>query len=87
VRTTTASRAGSSREISTQAVMFWAGDGHEYGHVRDVEAYELTRLDNGRRVGTGAKHGFCYFDNTPTGWGCRVRPAPRSTAAAARQPT
>jgi Lysyl oxidase len=57
--------AGSYREVSTPAVMFWAGDGHEHWHVRDVEAYELIRLDNGRRVGTGAKHGFCYFDNTP----------------------
>jgi hypothetical protein len=57
--------AGSFREVSTPAVMFWAGDGHEHWHVRDVEAYELIRLDNGRRVGTGAKHGFCYFDNTP----------------------
>jgi hypothetical protein len=57
--------AGSYREISTPAVMFWAGDGHDHWHVRDVEAYQLTRLDNGRRVGTGAKHGFCYFDNTP----------------------
>jgi hypothetical protein len=57
--------AGSYREISTPAVMFWAGDGHDHWHVRDVEAYQLTRLDNGRRVGTGAKHGFCYFDSTP----------------------
>jgi hypothetical protein len=57
--------AGSSREVSTPAVMFWAGDGHDHWHVRDAEAYELTRLDNGRKVGTGAKHGFCYFDNTP----------------------
>jgi hypothetical protein len=57
--------AGSYREISTPAVMFWSGDGHDHWHVRDVEAYELIRLDNGRRVGTGAKHGFCYFDNTP----------------------
>jgi Lysyl oxidase len=57
--------AGSYRDRSTPAVMFWAGDGHDHWHVRDVEAYELTRLDNGRRVGTGAKHGFCYFDNTP----------------------
>jgi hypothetical protein len=23
----------------------------------------LTRLDNGRKVGTIAKHGFCFFDN------------------------
>jgi hypothetical protein len=56
--------AGSYREISTPAVMFWSGDGHDHWHVRDVEAYRLIRLDNGRRVGTGAKHGFCYFDNT-----------------------
>jgi len=57
--------AGSSREVNTPAVMFWAGDGHDHWHIRDIEAYRLTRLDNGRRVGTGAKHGFCYFDNTP----------------------
>ena len=57
--------AGSSRRVSTPAVMFWAGDGHDHWHVRDVEAYRLIRLDNGRRVGTGAKEGFCYFDNTP----------------------
>jgi hypothetical protein len=57
--------AGSYRDVATPAVMFWAGDGHDHWHVRDVEAYELTRLDNGHRVGTGAKHGFCYFDNTP----------------------
>jgi hypothetical protein len=56
--------AGSYREISTPAVMFWSGDGHDHWHVRDVEAYRLIRVDNGRRVGTGAKHGFCYFDNT-----------------------
>jgi hypothetical protein len=31
--------AGSYREISTPAVMFWAGDGHDHWHVRDVEAY------------------------------------------------
>jgi len=57
--------AGSSRGVDTPARMFWAGDGHSHWHVRDVEAYELSRLDNGHKVGTGAKHGFCYFDNTP----------------------
>jgi hypothetical protein len=57
--------SGSSRQVSTPAVMFWAGDGHDHWHILDIEAYRLTRLDNGRRVGTGAKHGFCYFDNTP----------------------
>ena len=51
--------AGSCRQVSTPAVMFWAGDGHDHRQVRDVEAFRLVRLDNGRRVGTGAKHGFC----------------------------
>ena len=57
--------AGSYRDVPVPTVMFWAGDGHDHWHVRDVEGYELTRLDNGTRVGTGAKHGFCYFDTTP----------------------
>jgi hypothetical protein len=56
--------AGSYRDLDTAAVMFYAGDGHDHWHVRDAQAYELLRLDNGSRVGTGAKHGFCYFDNT-----------------------
>jgi hypothetical protein len=55
--------AGSYREIGTSATMFYAGDGHNHWHVRDAEAYELRRLDNGVKVGTGAKHGFCYYDN------------------------
>ena len=28
-----------------------------------MESYELIRLDNGTKVGTGAKEGFCFFDN------------------------
>jgi hypothetical protein len=31
--------AGSSRQVSTPAVMFWAGDGHDHSHIRDIEAY------------------------------------------------
>lgn len=57
--------AGGARDIPTPTVMFFAGDGHDHWHVRDAEGYELRRLDNGHRVGTGAKHGFCYYDNTP----------------------
>jgi hypothetical protein len=55
--------AGGFRDISTSAVMYWAGDGHNHWHVRDLETYELNRLDNGAKVGTGAKHGFCFYDN------------------------
>jgi hypothetical protein len=43
--------------------MFFAGDGHTHWHVRDLESSELIRLDNGSKVGTGAKRGFCFFDN------------------------
>jgi hypothetical protein len=79
--------AGSYREISTPAVMFWAGDGHDHWHVRDVEAYRLSRLDNGRRVGTGANTGSATSTTPPTGSGWQARPTPRSMAAAARPGT
>jgi hypothetical protein len=55
--------AGGSRKRSTTARMYFAGDGHTHWHVRDLQDYVLTRLDNGVKVGTGAKHGFCFFDN------------------------
>lgn len=45
------------------AAWYYAGDGHNHWHVRNLERYALTRLDNGVKVGTGAKHGFCFFDN------------------------
>jgi hypothetical protein len=56
---------GGSRDLETTASMYFSGDGHNHWHVRDFESYELVRRDNGRRVGTGAKHGFCFWDNTP----------------------
>lgn len=42
----------------------FGGDGHNHWHVNNLEAYELRRLDNGVKVGTGAKAGFCFFDTT-----------------------
>ncbi|MGH3022358.1 MAG: lysyl oxidase family protein [Gaiellaceae bacterium] len=54
---------GGFREVATGARMFFAGDGHDHWHVRDLESFELIRLDNGVKVGTGAKVGFCFFDN------------------------
>jgi hypothetical protein len=56
---------GGSRDRDTAASMYYSGDGHNHWHVRDLETYELVRRDNGRQVGTGAKHGFCFYDNTP----------------------
>ena len=55
---------GGYRTVSTPAVMFFEGDGHNHWHVRDLETFTLSRIDNGTKVGTGAKHAFCFFDNT-----------------------
>jgi hypothetical protein len=59
--------AGAYRDVPTTAEMYYAGDGHNHWHLRDLESYELIRLDNGVKVGTGAKEGFCFFDNVVFG--------------------
>ena len=55
--------AGGSRVQATAARMYWAGDGHNHWHLRDLEQSSLDRADNGVKVGSAAKHGFCFFDN------------------------
>jgi hypothetical protein len=60
--------AGRYRDARTGAVMYFAGgregdDGHYHWHIRNLQKFKLVRLDNGRKVGTIAKHGFCFFDN------------------------
>jgi Lysyl oxidase len=55
--------AGGFRDVPTSAAMYYAGDGHNHWHVRDLEVAEVDRLDNGTKVGTLAKHGFCFSDN------------------------
>jgi hypothetical protein len=59
--------AGGFRDFPTTAQMYFAGDGHTHWHLRDLESYELIRLDNGSKVGAGAKEGFCFFDNVVFG--------------------
>lgn len=57
--------AGGYRDVGTPgAEMYFGGDGHNHWHVRNLESYELDRKDNGAKVGTGAKSGFCFWDNT-----------------------
>jgi hypothetical protein len=55
------------RDRSTAATFFYSGDGHEHWHVRNLEKYELFRLNGDGTVsdlvGTGAKNGFCFYDN------------------------
>jgi hypothetical protein len=59
------SDGGSSLVATPGASLFHAGDGHNHWHVRDLERYELRRLDNGVKVGTSTKSGFCFFDTGP----------------------
>jgi hypothetical protein len=49
--------------VTTNATLFYAGDGHNHWHVQDLELGDLTRRDNGVKVGTSAKRGFCFYDN------------------------
>ena len=55
--------AGEHRDVPTDAVMYFGGDGHNHWHVRDLESFELKRLGASTQIGTGAKHGFCFSDN------------------------
>lgn len=55
---------GTRTQTSVPASLVFGGDGHGHWHVRDLEAYELRRLDNGVKVGTSSKGGFCFFDTT-----------------------
>jgi len=56
---------GSWTTNPTNFTMYFAGDGHNHWHVRDLATYELknTAADIKR---TGEKHGFCFFDNKPS---------------------
>jgi hypothetical protein len=56
--------AGGSRVRPTPARMYWAGDGHNHWHLRDLETSTLDPLDDDDGgVRYSAKHGFCFFDN------------------------
>ncbi len=55
---------GSRRMVAVAPTMFFAGDGHNHWHLRRLESSDLIRLDNGSKVGAGAKQGFCFYDNT-----------------------
>jgi hypothetical protein len=47
---------------TTDYHMYFAGDGHNHWHVRDLETYVLQNTAATIKL-TGAKHGFCFFDN------------------------
>jgi hypothetical protein len=57
------SGSSASTVVPVATTMFYAGDGHNHWHTKDIEGGTLRRLDNGLKVGTLAKEGFCFFDN------------------------
>lgn len=67
--------SGSSTFSIPGASLIWGGDGHSHWHVRDLETYDLERSDNGVKVGTGMKGGFCFFDTTTFNTGLPGAPA------------
>lgn len=68
---------GPPREVVTDAQLYFAGDGHEHWHLRDMQAYRLERLD-GAAAAVSEKHGFCLWDNVR---GDVVLPGTPQTAA------
>lgn len=55
---------GTSHDQTVSTPLVFGGDGHGHWHIKDLEIYELRRLDNGVKLGTGMKSGFCFFDTT-----------------------
>jgi Lysyl oxidase len=55
--------AGSHRDRDTTAQMYFAGDGHDHWHTKNLARYRLIKPNTGTTVGTGAKEGFCFYDN------------------------
>lgn len=75
---------GGRTEVASPATMFFAGDGHNHWHVRDLQAFTIARVtDPGNVLKRGAKSGFCFWDNYRYG---STRPAfyhPSTTSACA----
>jgi len=59
--------AGAYRDRATTAQMYFAGDGHNHWHTKNLARYQLSNLSTGTNAGTGAKEGFCFYDNYPFG--------------------
>jgi hypothetical protein len=56
---------GGYRIMPSNAVMYYAGDGHDHWHLKDLESAQLTDLNGNPVGGTYAKQGFCFSDNAP----------------------
>ena len=67
-------------EHATSATMSYSGDGHDHHHVNGLQAWTLTN-DRNERVGSGAKTGFCFWDNYRYGSTAPAHYLPSTTSA------
>lgn len=52
------------------STMFYSGDGHDHWHVLDLQKWGLAfEATPNSTIETGAKTGFCFWDNHDLGWG------------------
>lgn len=55
---------GGRTDVATPATMFFAGDGHDHWHVRDLQDWTIASVnDRAHPLRRGAKTGFCFWDN------------------------
>lgn len=55
---------GGRTSVETPARIFYAGDGHDHWHVRDLQSWTIARVNDPANVlRRGAKTGFCFWDN------------------------
>ena len=57
---------GGWTQRETPAGMFYAGDGHDHWHVRDLQEWTIAFYNGGQAgavLESGAKTGFCFWDN------------------------
>jgi hypothetical protein len=54
---------GGFRTLPTNAVMYYAGDGHNHWHLKNLEGAQLTDMNDKPVGGTYGKQGFCFSDN------------------------
>jgi hypothetical protein len=65
---------------ASPAVMTFAGDGHNHWHVIGLQSWTLTN-DRNERLGSGAKTGFCFWDNYRYGSTASAYYLPSTTSA------
>lgn len=75
---------GGRSEVPSAATMFFAGDGHNHWHVRDLQEFTIASTnDRAKVLRRGAKSGFCFWDNYRYGSTAPAYYHPSTTSACA----